>query len=77
MAEALLTANEPDAQRQTAGFDQIALDEAARRCFDNGALEDNGEESSAVIEEFFPVEANAGQHPSKPLPQQSSEPGPS
>ncbi|MGZ9736878.1 recombination directionality factor [Pseudomonas sp. GNP012] len=74
MAEALLTANELDAQRQTAGFDQIALDEAARRCFGNGAFEDNEEDSSAVIEEFFSVEANADQHPSKPPPQHSSKP---
>ncbi|MBD8202396.1 recombination directionality factor [Pseudomonas viridiflava] len=74
MAEALLTANELDAQRQTAGFNQIALDEAARRCFGNGAFEDNEEDSSAVIEEFFSVEANADQHPSKPPPQHSSKP---
>lgn len=53
MAEALLTANELDAQRQTAGFDQIALDEAARRGFGNGAFEDSEEDSGAVIEEFF------------------------
>jgi Recombination directionality factor-like len=53
MAEALLTANELDAQRQAAGFDQIALDEAARRGFGNGAFEDSEEDSGAVVEEFF------------------------
>ncbi len=53
MAEALLTANELDAQRQAAGFDQVALDEAARRGFGNGAFEDSEEDSGAVIEEFF------------------------
>lgn len=53
MAEALLTANEQDAQRQAAGFDQIALDEAARRGFGNGAFEDSEEDSGAVIDEFF------------------------
>ena len=53
MAEALLTANALDEQRQSTGFDQIALDEAARRGFGNGAFEDSEEESGAVIEEFF------------------------
>ena len=53
MAEALLTANELDAKRQAAGFDQIALDEAARRGFGNGAFEDSEEDSGVVIEEFF------------------------
>ncbi len=33
MAKALLAANELDAQRQAAGFDQAALDEAAQRGF--------------------------------------------
>jgi hypothetical protein len=74
MAEALLTANELDAQRQTAGFDQIALDEAARRGFGNGAFEDSEEDSGAVIEEFFPVEGSAELPPSKPIPQRSSKP---
>jgi len=53
MSEALLTANELETQRQTAGFDQSALDEAARRGFGNGAFEDSEEDSGAVIEEFF------------------------
>ena len=53
MAEALRTANEQDAHRQAAGFDQIALDEAARRGYGNGAFEDSEEDSRAVIEEFF------------------------
>ncbi|MEX7116609.1 hydrolase or metal-binding protein, partial [Pseudomonas aeruginosa] len=53
MADALQQASELDAQRQAAGFDQIALDEAARRGFGNGAFEDSEEDSHAVIEEFF------------------------
>ncbi|RRI45732.1 hydrolase or metal-binding protein [Pseudomonas aeruginosa] len=53
MAEALQQAGELAAQRQTAGFDQGALDEAARRGFGNGAFEDSEEDSHAVIEEFF------------------------
>ncbi len=53
IAEMLQSANELETQRQSAGFDQVALDEAARRGFSNGAFEDSEEESGAVIEEFF------------------------
>jgi hypothetical protein len=53
MAQALQAANELNTQRQAAGFDQVALDEAARRGFGNGAFEDSEEDSGAVIEEFF------------------------
>ncbi|WP_308584678.1 hydrolase or metal-binding protein [uncultured Pseudomonas sp.] len=53
MSEALHKANELDTQRQTAGFDQRALDDAARRGFGNGAFEDSEEDSHVVIEELF------------------------
>ena len=53
IAEMLQSANELETQRQAAGFDQVALDEAARRGFSNGAFEDSEEDSGAVIEEFF------------------------
>ncbi|MCY1302557.1 hypothetical protein D9M70_522180 [compost metagenome] len=53
MTEALQQAGELAAQRQAAGFDQGALDEAARRGFGNGAFEDSEDDSHAVIEEFF------------------------
>ena len=53
MSEALHKASELDTQRQTAGFDQRALDDAARRGFGNGAFEDSEEDSHVVIEEFF------------------------
>lgn len=62
MAVALLAANELDEQRLAAGFDQIALDEAARRGFANGAFEDSEEDSGAVIEEFFPSTDTASTH---------------
>jgi excinuclease UvrABC nuclease subunit len=54
MAEALVTANELDSRRQAAGFNQDALDEAARRGFGNGAFEDSEEDASAIVEEFYP-----------------------
>ncbi|MDG1582984.1 hydrolase or metal-binding protein [Pseudomonas sp. GOM6] len=59
MAEALLTANELDAQRQASGFDQAALDEAAQRGFGNGAFEDSEEDAGAIAEEFYAAEETA------------------
>ncbi|MBK3431510.1 hydrolase or metal-binding protein [Pseudomonas fluorescens] len=53
MSEALQKASELDTQRQTVGFDQRGLDDAARRGFGNGAFEDSEEDSHVVIEEFF------------------------
>jgi len=74
MAEALLAANKLDEQRQNTGFDQIALDEAARRGFGNGAFEDSEEESGAVIEEFFsnPDTASINTQSEAPQPTPSS-----
>ncbi|HDR9202718.1 TPA: phage capsid protein [Burkholderia vietnamiensis] len=54
LEEALVQARELDARRRTAGFDQAALDAAARRGFANGAFEDSPEEQAAVAEEFYP-----------------------
>ncbi|WP_247539142.1 phage capsid protein [Ralstonia pseudosolanacearum] len=50
-------AREVDARRRSAGFDQEALDAAAKAGFANGAFEDSPEEAAAVVEEFYP-EAN-------------------
>jgi len=47
-------ARELDARRRAAGFDQAALDVAARLGFGNGAFEDSPEERAAVAEEFYP-----------------------
>ncbi|HEL3872923.1 TPA: hypothetical protein UMY91_002019 [Stenotrophomonas maltophilia] len=43
--------------RQTSGFDQAALDEAARKGFANDRLEESEEDSPAVVEEFYPEAA--------------------
>lgn len=40
-------------ERKAAGFDQVALDEAAKLGFENGAFEDSEEEGVAVVEEFY------------------------
>jgi len=42
------------AARQEAGFDQQALDQAAREGFAAGAFEESAEEGIAVVQEFFP-----------------------
>lgn len=63
MTEALLSANELDVQRQAAGFDQTALDEAAQRGFGNGAFEDSEEDAGAVAEEFYPAEESPSAFP--------------
>lgn len=66
--EALAEANRIDEQRQAAGFDQTALDQAARLGFANGAFEDNEDDGSAVVEEFFPIDSpEPSANPSTPL----------
>ncbi len=53
---AIQEAQRLDEQRQAAGFDQAALDQAARQGFSNGAFEDNEEDGSTVVDEFFPID---------------------
>ncbi|MNY44213.1 hypothetical protein D3C86_1792180 [compost metagenome] len=55
LEDALLEAKQLEETRQAAGFDQNTLDEAARQGFNNGAFEDSEEDTSAIVEEFFPV----------------------
>jgi hypothetical protein len=54
LEQAITQARELDEQRQASGFDQAALDEAARKGFANGAFEDLAEDVQAVVEEFYP-----------------------
>lgn len=60
IAEAIDSARTEYEARKNAGFDQAALDEAARLGFAAGAFEESEEEGIAVIEEFFPYEAEHG-----------------
>jgi len=53
LAEALAEARQTDGERQAAGFDQVALDLAARQGLGNGAFEESEDEGSAVVDEFF------------------------
>ncbi|MDR5865046.1 hydrolase or metal-binding protein [Halomonas campisalis] len=54
LEETLAEAQRLDRERESAGFDQKALDRAAKAGFANGAFEDSAEESADVVEEFYP-----------------------
>ena len=54
LEQAINEAREQDRQRKQNGFDQAALDEAARLGFANGAFEELDEDVPAVVEEFYP-----------------------
>ena len=54
LEEAITEARRLDGERKDAGFEQAALDEAARQGFANGAFEELDEDGAAVVEEFFP-----------------------
>ncbi len=54
LEQAIVEARQLDQQRRDSGFDQEALDEAARVGFANGAFEDLAEDVPAVVEEFYP-----------------------
>jgi hypothetical protein len=54
MAEALASARNEAEMRMASGFDQVALDEAAKQGFADGAFEESEEEGAAVVEEFYP-----------------------
>ena len=54
LAEALVEARAERQRRRDAGFDQAALDLAARVGFANGAFEELDEDGTSVVEEFYP-----------------------
>lgn len=56
MEQAIEEARELDQRRQASGFDQAALDAAARQGFANGAFEELEEDVPAMVEEFFTEE---------------------
>jgi hypothetical protein len=76
LEEALYQAHQLDQSRREAGFDQQALDAAARMGLINGAFEDSEEDSHLVLEEFYPEQSVAESAPAtttqKPTPQYSS-----
>lgn len=60
--DALQEAKQLEETRQAAGFDQTALDHAARQGFNNGAFEDSEEDTSVIVEEFFPATETVHSH---------------
>lgn len=60
MGEAITTAKVQSAERNFLGFDQVALDQAARQGFAEGAFEESEEEGAAVVEEFYSGEFENG-----------------
>lgn len=54
LEEAIARARELNGERKASGFDQAALDEAARQGFANGAFEESCDDVPAVVEEFYP-----------------------
>lgn len=54
LAEAIAGAQAEHEHRKGAGFDQVALEDAARQGFANGAFEESEEEGADLVEEFYP-----------------------
>lgn len=64
LAEAIAGARAEDGHRKGAGFDQVALEDAARQGFANGAFEESEEEGADLVEEFYPDEYVSNQRDS-------------
>ena len=64
LEEAITEARRVDGVRKDAGFDQAALDEAARQGFASGAFEELDDDVPAVVEEFFPDQQEPPTKPS-------------
>lgn len=58
LEDAVLEAKQMEETRRAAGFDQSALDQAARRGFNHGAFEDSEEDRGAIVEESFSISEN-------------------
>lgn len=80
LENALAEAKQTEEKRLAAGFDQVALDAAARVGLANGAFEESEEESVEVVEEFFATSATdqrpateTGQVEEAGLPQENAQ----
>ena len=56
LEEAITQAKATDQQRRDSGFNQQALDSAAKQGFGNGIFEESESEIAEVIEEFYPLD---------------------
>jgi len=77
LAQALEAARAEVQARQAAGFNQAALDQAAREGFAAGAFEESVEEGAAVVEEFFPEQKEGGEQAQSQSTRKASAPKPS
>jgi hypothetical protein len=68
LAEAIAGARAEDGHRKGAGFDQTALEEAAKQGFADGAFEESEEEGADLVEEFYPDESGSNQQGSSMVP---------
>ena len=59
LEKAIIEAREVDEQRKLAGYDQVALDQAASQGFANGAFEDS-EDTIVEVVERFPLPGTSG-----------------
>lgn len=72
LTETIASAKELAEARAAVGFDQAALDEAARHGLANGAFEESIEDGADVVEEFYPEQDIAGTVVAgQPMPQQT------
>ena len=55
--QAIAAARAENQERSAAGFDQAALEEAARQGFADGTFEESEEEGADMVQEFYPAEA--------------------
>lgn len=59
LEEAITQAKETAQRRQDAGYDQVALDQAARVALGNSPFEEDDEETPVILDEFYPENAAA------------------
>lgn len=59
LAQALTEARDEADARKAFGFDQAALDEAARQGLARGVFEESEEEGASIVDAFFPKDDNA------------------
>jgi hypothetical protein len=60
LEETITNAREVNEQRKASGFDQAALDDAARAGFANSSFEESEEEGSQIVEELYAETQNDG-----------------
>lgn len=74
LEQAITQAGADDERRKLLGFDQWALDEAAREGYGAGAFEETEEEGAAVVEEFYPEGSEGSGTPRASAPPQLERP---